>query len=283
MDSPTRGAKARVSSLPRPLPTGSIPGCMMPEPSSAGSSTTASASPSGEDCPICFDALDPPATANPCLHTYHPNCLLQWLGMNPSCPLCKATVTTVTLRRRVIYAAEHKPARPNPLSLWGRPAPRRRRRRSPSPPARSLESYPRYRLDVYRRSLFSLHVGANPHTGYRALTPAILDDPSHLSRARSFVRRELLVLDAFDPSLPQPDFLRPSSPQRSRAFRLEYIIAVLKAAGLQGASGAAEELLRTYLGGYTRLFLHELRAFLRSPYGRLEEWDRAVRYGPPLR
>lgn len=243
-----------------------------------------SASPSPhEDCPICLEPLPTPATANPCLHAYHPHCLLQWLDLNPSCPLCKTPITTVTHQRRTIYTLQTKPPRPDPLSLWGRPAPRRRRRRSASPSVPTLETYPRYRLDVYRRARFSLHIGASPHTGYRPLTPSTLDSATHLSRARAFIRRELLVLDALDPSLPHPEGLRPASPQRSRAFRLEYITAVLKTAGLQGASGAGEELLRRYLGPYTRLFLHELKSFLRSPYGRVEEWDRAVRYGPPTR
>lgn len=237
-----------------------------------------------DDCVICFDALIAPASANPCAHaSYHPHCLLQWLELNPSCPLCKTPVTTVTLgpRNRTIYTAQRKPPT-DPLAPWGRPAPRRRRRRSPSPSAPTLESYPRYRLDVYRRARFSLHIGSNPHTGYRPLTPTTLHNSTHLSRARSFIRRELLVLDALEPPAPPP-VSRGSSPRRSRAFRLEYIVAVLKAAGLQGASGAAEELLRRYLGVHTQLFLHELRAFLRSPFARVEEWDRGARYGPPTR
>lgn len=237
-----------------------------------------------DDCIICLDALIAAARANPCAHaSYHPHCLLQWLELNPSCPLCKTPVATVTLgpRDRTIYTAQRKPPPTDPLARWGRPAPRRRRR-SLSPPAPTLESYPRYRLDVYRRARFALHIGSNRHTGYQPLTPGTLHDPRHLSRARSFIRRELLVLDVLEPPDPHP-VSRGSSPRRSRAFRLEYIVAVLKAAGLQGASGAAEELLMRYTGVHTRLFLHELRAFLRSPFGRVEEWDRGVRYGPPTR
>lgn len=256
-------------------------------------------SPPREDCVICFDTLDTLASANPCLHaSYHSHCLLQWLELNPSCPLCKTPVTHVTTpNKHTIYTVQRKPPPVDPLSLWGRPAnhthththtlpPRRRRpvRRPPPPPTPTpLESFPPYRLDVYRHSRFSLHIGSNPHSGYRPLTPTTLHDPTHLSRARSFIRRELLVLDALDPSLPRPDLPRDTaSPQRSRAFRLEYIVAVLKAAGVHGSSGAGEELLGRYLGRYTRLFLHELRSFLRSPFGRVEEWDRGMGYGPSV-
>ena len=52
---------------------------------------------------------------------------------------------------------------------------------------------------------------------------------------------------------------------------------------MQSASGVAETLVRRQLGEHTGLFLHELRAFLRSPYRRLEEWDGVVQYGPPTR
>ncbi|SPO04453.1 uncharacterized protein DNG_07138 [Cephalotrichum gorgonifer] len=259
--------------------------------------TSSARPPPREDCVICFDTLDSAASANPCLHdSYHSHCLLKWLELNPSCPLCKTPVTHVTAgpSLRTIYTVPAKPpaARADPLSLWGRPAnlplparrrPRRRQNQPPAPAA-TLESFPRYRLDVYRHSRFSLHVGSNPHTGYRPLTPATLHDPSHLSRARAFIRRELLVLDALDPDLPRPEGLLPrgaaASPQRSRAFRLEYIVAVLKAAGPHGSSGAGEELLERYLGRHTRLFLHELRSFLRSPFGRVEAWDREVGYAP---
>ncbi|KAJ3475093.1 hypothetical protein NLG97_g9579 [Lecanicillium saksenae] len=46
-----------------------------------------------------------------------------------------------------------------------------------------------------------------------------------------------------------------------------------------GSMGAARDMLADFLGqAHARLFLHELRAWLRSPYTRLEDWDRVVQY-----
>jgi hypothetical protein len=48
---------------------------------------------------------------------------------------------------------------------------------------------------------------------------------------------------------------------------------------IKGSAGQAEELLRDFLGrDNARLFLHELLAWLRSPYASLEDWDRHVQY-----
>ena len=48
---------------------------------------------------------------------------------------------------------------------------------------------------------------------------------------------------------------------------------------LKGSGGQAEELLKDFIGrDEARLFLHELGAWLRSPYVTLEDWDRNVQY-----
>ena len=60
-------------------------------------------------------------------------------------------------------------------------------------------------------------------------------------------------------------------------FLLEYIIAILKTVDIKG--NQAEDMLQEFLGrDNTRLFLHELKAWLRSPYMTLEDWDRHVQY-----
>jgi hypothetical protein len=47
----------------------------------------------------------------------------------------------------------------------------------------------------------------------------------------------------------------------------------------QESEGRAEEMIKEFLGRkLTQLFLHELRAWLRSPCITLNEWDRAVQY-----
>jgi hypothetical protein len=65
-------------------------------------------------------------------------------------------------------------------------------------------------------------------------------------------------------------------------FLLEYIVAILKTVDIQASGGQAEDMLQEFLGrDNTRLFLHELRAWLRSPYTSLAIWDRKVQYNEP--
>jgi hypothetical protein len=66
-------------------------------------------------------------------------------------------------------------------------------------------------------------------------------------------------------------------------FLLLYIISILKTVDIKGSSGKAEELVGSYLGvENAKLFLHELEAWLRSPYINLEDFDRVVQYRIPL-
>jgi hypothetical protein len=59
-------------------------------------------------------------------------------------------------------------------------------------------------------------------------------------------------------------------------------VAILKTVDIQGSGGQAEEMLQEFLGREnTRLFLHEMRAWLRSPFTNLEDWDRNVQYNEP--
>lgn len=52
---------------------------------------------------------------------------------------------------------------------------------------------------------------------------------------------------------------------------------------MKASNGHAENLLAEFLGRETaRLFFHELEAWLRSPYTKLEEWDEEVQYRSDL-
>jgi hypothetical protein len=82
-----------------------------------------------------------------------------------------------------------------------------------------------------------------------------------------FIRRELQVFSLLN---------------SNSEFLLEYILAILKTVDIKSAGGQAEDLLAEFLGKeHATLFLHELRAWMRSPYGELEVWDRWVQYGKP--
>jgi hypothetical protein len=48
---------------------------------------------------------------------------------------------------------------------------------------------------------------------------------------------------------------------------------------IKDSTGQAEELVKEFIGrDYAQLFLHELEAWLRSPYVELKDWDREVQY-----
>ncbi|KAK0384599.1 hypothetical protein NLU13_8685 [Sarocladium strictum] len=258
--------------------------------------------PSTHACVICLDEVHEPCEAAPCRHAnFDYVCLLQWLARTPRCPLCVQAITGVKhhVDGREVTTAVHPPepeARPTPTptqndlfldpyrlrSTRDRDARQRRRPARPRPYTRApADSGLEGRRRVYQQGLYSKHVGSNRMSLYRELTPALFNtDPQLVSRARTFLRRELQVF----PFLTSRDEADESTTDRRRAdnaeFLLEYIIAVLKSVDLVG--GRAEDLVADFLGReHTRLFLHELRAWLRSPYEKLEDWDRAVQYADP--
>ena len=134
------------------------------------------------------------------------------------------------------------------------------------------------RRHIYRDQLYSLHVGSNRLSKYRDLSPQLFSgDDELVSRARKWIRRELHVFEflCIDGDEAEGVTRRANNAE----FLLEYIIAILKTVDIKGSGGQAEDMLQEFLGrDNTRLFLHELRAWLRSPYTSLEDWDRHVQY-----
>ncbi|KAG6016866.1 hypothetical protein E4U43_002878 [Claviceps pusilla] len=197
------------------------------------------------------------------------------------------------------YTGDHHERRAR--FLCPRSRPRRFREQSRPATATVVADAVEIRRNVYRHRRYSKHVGSNRLSRYRELTPHMFcTDAELVSRARMWMRRELGVFSFL--SLDGCDDDRTSSPfdgssrcgteaqqqqqqrrRRRRAmnaeFLLEYIVAILKSVDIMGSGGQAEEMLSEFLGrDNTRLFLHELRAWLRSPYTKLEDWDRAVQY-----
>ncbi|KPM34010.1 hypothetical protein AK830_g12562 [Neonectria ditissima] len=257
-------------------------------------------------CVICLESVSEACEALPCHHRHFDYlCLLSWLEQSPKCPLCKATVAQVrhALDQPVakVYdvpqpapALPSQDSRPYPLSArsnrhrsqWRRAY---RDRPHDDVPSDRISSAVTQRRDVYRHNRYSKHVGSNRLSRYRELNPALFcADEELVSRARMWIRRELqvfsfLALDDADSSTTHPETNTRNAVVRRRAnsaeFLLEYIIAVLKSVDIMGSGGQAENMLTDFLGrDSTRLFLHELRAWLRSPYTKLEDWDRAVQY-----
>ncbi|KAI0862093.1 hypothetical protein F4860DRAFT_129706 [Xylaria cubensis] len=249
-------------------------------------------------CVICLDSITEACEARPCKHrNFDYVCLLNWLERLSKCPLCKSSIHEVgydfdyegpgTSRVYLVPQVtndtrQNEQTQAQPLrSRWtAERANRRYYEHSRHQPVTQDRAIIR-RQQIYRNRLYSSHMGSNSRSRYRDITPALFEsEPELVSRARAWLRRELQVFA----------FLRtPSSPQssddamtRRRAnnaeFLLEYIIAILKTVDIQGSQGAAEDMLSDFLGREnTKLLLHELRSFLRSPWS-IEAWDRNVQY-----
>jgi hypothetical protein len=251
--------------------------------------------PEPETCAICLEAIHERAVASPCNHlSFDFICLVQWLQEHATCPLCKAEVKAVEYDWRSpedykTYTVVVKPdsGAKAPESSHGvrrrtNAAAARRRRDEipwgPQPTTTSSSSstgvlqdpsLPR-RRQVYDNHTPCLHVGANRISQYRTFTPAIFaSSPALQTRARIFLRRELRVFPFLD--------RRPAG--ANREFLVEYVVAVLKSHDPKSADGRAGELLGGFLGREDAgLLLHELDAWLRSPFERLEGWDEKVQY-----
>lgn len=153
--------------------------------------------------------------------------------------------------------------------------PRRFARPKPAPePDAAL----RRRRQIYAQSLYSLHVGTNRLSRFQDLTTEKFNrDEELVRRARKWIRRELQVFEflSVDGGTEGGVTRRANNAE----FLLEYIIAILKTVDIKGSGGQAEDMLQEFLGRqHTQLFLHELKAWLRSPYTSLEDWDRHVQY-----
>ncbi|KAK5995537.1 hypothetical protein PT974_03946 [Cladobotryum mycophilum] len=267
--------------------------------------------PSTDCCVICLEGISEPCELLPCgHHNFDYLCLISWLYETPLCPLCKASASKVLHGppdNRKTTPIEPKPKRsqssPHTATSSyshiynGRPRPPfRRRRERPHREHESegggLEAIGARRREIYIHKRYSKHVGSNRLSRYQELTPAMFcSDDDLVSRARMFVRRELqvfsfLTLDETGAAIGRAeDSQDRTATERRRAnnaeFLLEYIIAILKSVDIMGSAGQAEDMLSDFLGrDNTKLFWHELRAWLRSPYTKLEDWDRAVQYDP---
>lgn len=196
-------------------------------------------------------------------------------------------VTSTTKPARAIpsSAPHSNPRRAYQHDTWNRrPYRSQRPALSHTPPTPDQALLRRKR--IYQNQLFSLHVGSNRVSRFRDLTPALFaKDAELISRARKWIRRELQVFEFLNPSAPNNANGGSTDRRANNAeFLLEYIVAILKTVDIQGSAGEAEEMLREFLGREnTRLFLHELRAWLRSPYTSLEDWDRHVQYSDSIR
>ncbi|KAI9670320.1 MAG: hypothetical protein M1831_006534 [Alyxoria varia] len=140
------------------------------------------------------------------------------------------------------------------------------------------------------RILQSFAEGSNRVSKFRNLTAQVFARSAELQRrARLFLRRELQVFDFLSPDgIEESRILSTSSENRlssnrrrsaNAEFLLEYVVSLLKTVEIRDSDGKAEVMVAEFLGASNAsLFLHELNAWLRSPYERLEDWDSHVQY-----
>lgn len=230
--------------------------------------TTSNQTHGEETCTICLEPISERAVATPCNHlTFDFLCLVSWLQERPNCPLCKADVKEVQYdwRSEHDYKTYHVPKAVVRASTEQRRMGRRTAtRRTVHQPVVSEDPALDRRRHVYRHRLLSLHVGSNRVSQYQEFGPTdVARSPELQSKARTFLRRELQVFPFLE----------------NREFLMEYIVAVLKKYDAKAADGKAEELLKEFVGDANATgLLHELQAWLRSPFTTLRAWDDEVRY-----
>lgn len=266
------------------------------------------------NCVICLDSISEKCVATPCRHSYDYVCILNWLELRQSCPLCNTLVEGLLVHtkdgkihkvsgisqdegdggvrsesksmylgtvRMLIPSYQHhvEPPRsasapvPNTTSSTGLgqiahrnrtlSSRRPRRRRSPSPVSEDTALL--RRRFVYKHKLRSLYVGSNRMSRFRNVSPRdFREDEELASRARMWIRRELRVWEWT---------------RGNAEFLIEYVVGILKSVDLRGSNGQAEEMVAEVLGTESaQIFIHELNAFVRSPFTALQHFDNFVQY-----
>lgn len=243
--------------------------------------------PSIEICVICLDLITDRATALPCHHDHFDfSCIGTWLQESQVCPLCKSTV------RGVQYNTQHGRCQtfhiPDDCSTLPKRSARRPRTRQ-SPTHHRHTNHERhkaptdpalnFRPTIYAQNLPSLHIGSSSRSRYHSITPSLITTyPDLQRRARTWIRRELSLFPVLHRSPRDSRFPRDRRATNTE-YLLDYIVAILKAIDLKGSQGQAVELVGEFLGRRdARLFLHELEAWLKSPYEKLGDWDQVVQY-----
>lgn len=254
---------------------------VIPDPSSG-----ATALHEPDTCCICLETISERAVAVPCNHLiFDFICLASWVQEHPKCPLCNTVLTAIEYDWRgpndfkryrlpaqgttpTASASHYNVPRWQSRQLRGNDRWRPYHRPQPSynrPTTSTDEAALSQRRHIYRHNLFSQHIGSNRHSRFRDFTPSSFARSSDLqSRARTFLRRELGVFDFSNQTI---------------EFMLTYTLSILRTVELKHSSGKAQELLAEFLGEVNAsLFCHELESWLRSPFTKLQDWDRWVQY-----
>jgi Zinc finger, C3HC4 type (RING finger) len=61
------------------------------------------------ECPICLEIIEKNPYFTPCVHSFHNECIIEWLKLHDSCPLCRSEFNTKCTSKKLSHC--------NPISL----------------------------------------------------------------------------------------------------------------------------------------------------------------------
>ncbi|EGD78993.1 hypothetical protein PTSG_01964 [Salpingoeca rosetta] len=250
-----------------------------------------------ESCPICLDALNDKALLDGCFHSFCFECIMSWLNVSRTCPLCKAPVSSVihsiksaTIFKRITLPPQRPPA-PEPAPPFSRHHPhhhhhhhrrhhhagafdaRRDRRRHTTSRWSAHETVADERrretgLDR-RRAVYAANMRALPEYDEQLRARERSIAPSGLARDERN-RRRVLAWAKRDINALVPT---------NTAFVYAYLESLLSTTDLR-ATHILVQSLAPFLLAHTELFVHELQMFARSPLS-MPAYDAHVRYQVP--
>jgi hypothetical protein len=230
--------------------------------------------PNPEACVICLDRLAERAVALPCKHDqFDFGCLGTWLNQQQVCPLCKGSVTAVKYDLGKVdggtiftlpppesqsSSKDFRHYRPYPsrngagyrsgsdhrgFSARGVNRTRVSRGGYVRVPHERADPTIAFRREVYRTQKYSLRVGSNRISRYQNVTPSsFTTNPALVSRAKTWIRRELLAFDFLNPS--SVSYGGSDRRASNAEFLLEYIISILNPSTFEEAKGKPKHSLR---------------------------------------
>eukprot|EP00300_Choanocystis_sp_HF-7_P006979 c15018_g1_i1.p1 GENE.c15018_g1_i1~~c15018_g1_i1.p1 ORF type:complete len:268 (-),score=34.86 c15018_g1_i1:58-861(-) len=204
-----------------------------------------------DSCPICLGPVIRPTFIHPCFHTFCFSCIVRWLGIRQSCPLCKQSAVYLLcdvqsdMSYKRVAIDENLQTNPNP-----------------SPSIMSG------RLLVYRHGLRCL-----PFAGFEnaPLPKRQHFTPNRISRIKPWLDREVTAALSVT---------APSAEDDPSAILLVVALAssLLERYGMDPAKISEE--IQGFLHDKTDIFVHELKWFLVSSLD-LVGYDFSVRYSLP--
>ncbi|SGZ31173.1 BQ5605_C047g12325 [Microbotryum silenes-dioicae] len=250
-----------------------------------------------EHCAICLSPIHNKTVITPCLHSlFCWECIRAWSDQSRKAkliynirsnkdfqthhlvPLRSPSTSTAAEDHRLLATSSSRPAsstshrRPSVTSLPRHALYGRRNESATSPAAGMDEATWREQVNeralerrrfVYRQGLFAKHVASNRYTGFKPFGPDKLNNNTIKNKVLVFVRRELQVFSSVDV-----------------AFLTTYILSI--ASQLDLRSAAAIRLLADFVPqAQAEHLAHEIVTFARSPFDKLEDYDRFVQYGRP--